>query len=509
MSLSLRLDVRQSQALVMTPQLQQAIKLLQLGNLELATYVQGELEQNPFLERQDEGPELSPGQPAPDQPSPEQPGAGARESALDGAPDMTPHQDAADAWSTAPDEGWADPRGDQGSGWLEVAGIGPGGRGRSNDFDDERFDLEAGLSRPKSLREHLVEQLQVDLPPGPERIIGMHLIDLVDEAGYLAGDLGEVATRLGCARAEVEAVLARLQHFDPPGVLARSVKECLALQLRDVDRLDPAMQALLEHLDLLVQADLERLQKACGVLPDDVPEMIAELKALNPKPGLAFAHEVVEALVPDVFVLPMPGGGWRVELNAATLPRVLVNTAYYTELCGRTADKRDKEYLAERFQSASWLVKALDQRARTVLKVAEAVVERQLGFLQHGVQQLRPMVLRDIAEATLMHESTISRATADKYVATPRGNFPFKYFFSNALPGTSGEASHAAEAIRQQVKTMIEREHPEHVLSDDQIVAALRTTGVLIARRTVAKYRESLAIPSSVERRRSKALRLA
>ncbi len=292
-------------------------------------------------------------------------------------------------------------------------------------------------------------------------------------------------------------------------MLARSVKECLALQLRDADRLDPAMQALLEHLDLLVQADLERLQKACGVLPDDLPEMIAELKALNPKPGLAFAHEVVEALVPDVFVLPMPGGGWRVELNAATLPRVLVNTAYYAELCGRTVDKRDKEYLAERFQSASWLVKALDQRARTVLKVAEAVVARQLGFLQHGVQQLRPMVLRDIAEATLMHESTISRATADKYVATPRGNFPFKYFFSNALPGTSGEASHAAEAIRQQVKTMIEREHPERVLSDDQIVAALRTTGVLIARRTVAKYRESLAIPSSVERRRSKALRLA
>jgi RNA polymerase sigma-54 factor len=496
MSLSLRLDVRQSQALVMTPQLQQAIKLLQLGNLELSTYVQGELEQNPFLERQEEG-----------EPSPEQPAAPARESALDGAPDMTPHQDAAEAWSTAPDEGWADPAGEQGSGWLDVAGL--GSRGRSNDFDDEGFDLEGRLSRPRSLREHLVEQLQVDLPPGPERIIGMHLIDLVDEGGYLAGDLGEVALRLGCAPADVEAVLARLQQFDPPGVLARSVAECLALQLRDANRLDPAMQALLEHLDLLVQADLDRLQKACGVLPEDLSEMIAELKALNPKPGLAFAHDVVETLVPDVFVLPTPGGGWRVELNAATLPRVLVNTAYYTELCGRSVNKRDKEYLAERFQSASWLVKALDQRARTVLKVAEAVVARQLGFLKHGVQQLRPMVLRDIAEATEMHESTISRATADKYVATPRGNFPFKYFFSNALPGTSGEVSHAAEAIRQQVKTMIEREAPERVLSDDQIVAALRARGVSIARRTVAKYRESLAIPSSVERRRSKAIRLA
>jgi RNA polymerase sigma-54 factor len=499
MSLSLRLDVRQSQALVMTPQLQQAIKLLQLSNLELSTYVEGELEQNPFLERQDDNAE----------PPPEPPGAeSARERALDGAPEMPAQQDAADAWATAPDEGWAPP-GEQGTGWLVGAGIGSGGRGRSNDFDDEQLDVEARLSRPKSLREHLVEQLQIDLPPGRERIIGMLLIDLVDDSGYLAGDLGEVAARLGCALPEVEAVLARLQHFDPPGVLARSVEECLALQLRDAGRLDPAMQALLAHLGLLVQGDLDRLQKACGVLADDLPEMIAELRALNPKPGLAFAHEVVETVVPDVYVMPMPGGGWRVELNAATLPKVLVNTAYYTELSGRTVRKRDKEYLAERFQAAGWLVKALDQRARTVLRVAEAVVERQLGFLNHGVRQLRPMVLRDIAEATGMHESTISRATADKYVATPRGNFPFRYFFSNALPGTNGEASHAAEAIRQQVKAMIDREDPERVLSDDQIVAALRATGVSIARRTVAKYRESLAIPSSVERRRSKAIRLA
>ncbi|HEX5079012.1 MAG TPA: RNA polymerase factor sigma-54 [Geminicoccaceae bacterium] len=504
MSLSLRLDVRQSQTLVMTPQLQQAIKLLQLGNLDLATDVPGGLEQNPFLERQEESGEAS-SEPLAEPPAAEP----AREGALTGALDMTPHQDVAEASSTAPDEGWTDPGAEQGSPWLDVTSVAPGGRSRSSDFDDDRFDLEARLSRPRTLREHLLEQLQIDLPPGPERIVGMHLIDLVDEAGYLTDDLGEVAARLGCSLAEVEAVLARLQHFDPPGVLARSVKECLALQLRDVDRLDPAMQALLDHLDLLAHADLDRLQRACGVLPEDLPEMVAEIKALNPKPGLAFAHDVVETMVPDVLVLPVAGGGWRVELNAATLPKVLVNTAYYAELYGRTVDRRAREYLAERLQSASWLVKALDQRARTLLRVAEAVVERQLGFLNHGVQQLRPMVLRDIAEATDMHESTISRATADKYVATPRGNFAFQYFFSNALPATNGEASHAAEAIRQQVKIMIEREDPERVLSDDQIVAALRATGVSIARRTVAKYRESLAIPSSVERRRSKALRLA
>jgi RNA polymerase sigma-54 factor len=497
MSMSLRLDARQSQSLVMTPQLQQAIKLLQLGNLELATYVEGELEQNPLLERQEEsGPPAEPQPPAP-----------TREDALSGVPDMAPQQEGAETWSTAPDEGWAAP-GDDASRSFEVTNVGATSRGSDVDFSDDRFDLEQRLSRPKSLREHLVEQL-VDLPAGPERIIGLHLIDQVDEAGYMRGDLAEIATRLGCPAGQVEAVLMQLQRCDPPGVLARSVKECLALQLRDVNRLDPAMEALLDHLDLLAQADLDTLLKRSGILAEDLPEMIAELKALNPKPGLAFVHEVVETVVPDVFVLPTRGGGWRVELNAATLPKVLVNTAYYAELSGRTADKRAKEYLAERFQSASWLVKALDQRARTVLRVAEAVVARQLGFLNHGVQQLRPMVLRDIAEATELHESTISRATADKYVTTPRGNFPFKYFFSNALPGTSGEESHAAEAIRQQIKVMIEREDPSRVLSDDQVVTALRTSGVAIARRTVAKYRESLAIPSSVERRRSKALRLA
>ncbi|MEM7021874.1 MAG: RNA polymerase factor sigma-54 [Pseudomonadota bacterium] len=510
MSLSLRLDVRQSQSLVMTPQLQQAIKLLQLGNLELSTYVQGELEQNPFLERQEDSAEPAAEQHRADSTADEPPAdAPLRERELNGSPEMAPLREVADTWVTAPDEGWTDRNAQDSRPGLDITHMGPGTRGKNNDFSDERFDVEERVSRPKSLREHLVEQLQVDLPAGPERVIGLHLIEQVNESGYLTGDLDDIAIRLGCPLTQVEAVLDRLQQCDPPGVFARSVKECLALQLREANRLDPAMAALLDNLRLLAQANLDRLLKVCGVLPDDLPDMIAELKALNPKPGLAFATEVVEAVVPDVFVLPAQGGGWRVELNGATLPRVLVNTAYYAELNDRAVDKRAKEYLAERFQSASWLVKALDQRARTVLKVAEAVVTRQLGFLNHGVQHLRPLVLRDIAEATELHESTISRATADKYVATPRGNYPFKYFFSNALPGTAGEASHAAEAIRQQVKAMIDREDPERVLSDDQIVTALRASGVSIARRTVAKYRESLAIPSSVERRRSKALRLA
>jgi RNA polymerase sigma-54 factor len=515
MSLSLRLDLRQSQSLVMTPQLQQAIKLLQLSNLELATYVEGELEQNPLLERQEEpdtaGAEGEIGAPPGD--GADSRGAGPEpegSSELNGGLEMTGDGGPGDGWSGAAEDGWSESGRDRAAlDGLAVSGVAPFGRGGSTDFGDEASDFESRLSRPKTLRDHLLEQLVVDLPAGVERLIGLHLIDLVDEAGYLSEDLDQVARRLGCPVAQAEAVLARLQLFDPPGVFARSLKECLALQLKDRDRLDPAMAALLDHLDLLAQVEFPALIKACGVLPDDLPEMIAELKALNPKPGLVFAQDPIEAVVPDIFVLPTPGGGWRVELNSATLPKVLVNKAYHSELTRQTVDKRAREYVSERFQSANWLVKALDQRARTVLRVAEAVVARQLPFLHRGVHYLRPLVLRDIAAATDLHESTVSRATADKYVATPRGNFPFRYFFSNALPGTDGDASHSAEAIRQQVKVMIEREDPEDVLSDDQISALLHAQGILIARRTVAKYRESLGIASSVQRRRAKALRLA
>jgi RNA polymerase sigma-54 factor len=391
---------------------------------------------------------------------------------------------------------------------LEVGSFAQTGRGGALDFPEPSVDLEARLSQPRSLREHLIEQLHLDLPPGPERLIGLHLIDLVDEAGYLRESLEEVAERLGCPITVVEAVLRRLQQFDPAGVFARSLKECLALQLSEADRLDPPLAALVDHLELLAAADFGALAQACGVPEHDLPEMIAEIKTLYPKPGLAYASEPVAAVMPDIFVQPT-SSGWRVELNGATLPRVLVNHNYYVELSRRATDKPAKAYLVERFQSANWLAKALDQRARTLLKVAEAVVAHQLPFLDHGVHHLRPLLLRDIAEATGLHESTVSRATAEKYLATPRGNFPFRYFFSNALPGIGGGAGHAAEAIRQQIKAMIAREDPTQVLSDDQIVEVLRRLGVAIARRTVAKYRESLAIPSSVQRRRIKALGLA
>ncbi len=504
MSVSLRLDLRQSQSLVMTPQLQQAIKLLQLGNLELSTHVQQELEQNPFLERQEAESDL----PAPQEALPDRPGDDGH-GQLSGKPDFVTDQDSTgEGWSGSGEDGWRVPEKNAQVYGVEVDNLGYAGRGGSLDFSDDGEGIESRSSKPKTLKEYLTEQMLVDFPKGHERLIAYHLIDLVDESGYLRGDIDEIAARLGCGIEAVEEALGRLQRFDPPGVFARSVKECLALQLRDLDRLDPAMATFLEHLDSLARGEVAQLHKICGVLPDDIPDMINEIKALNPKPGQGFVEEPVDVMVPDIFILPL-AGGWRVELNTATLPKLIVNNEYHTEVRKEPNDKATKEYVSERYQAANWLIKALDQRARTVLKVAEAVVERQGDFLTHGVTHLKPLVLRDIAEIIEMHESTVSRATADKFVATPRGNYPFKYFFSNALPGADGEGGHAAEAIRQQIKILIDGEDPRKAMSDDQIVEVLRATGVSIARRTVAKYRESLSIPSSVQRKRAKALKLA
>ncbi len=490
----------------MTPQLQQAIKLLQLGNLELATYVEQELEQNPFLEKREDKAE----------PSGEPPSAGTGDDgggALSGTPDfVTNDQVSGEGWSGSGEDGWSKAEHDaplQGVA-VEHAGdsFGYVGRGGSMSFDDEGESIENRSTRPKTLQEHLIEQMLLDIQPGPEQLIAHHLIDLVDEAGYIRGDLDEVVIRLGCDPDLAGEVLAKLQHFDPSGVCARSLKECLALQLRDRNRLDPAMVILLEHLDALAKADFGQLHKICGVMPDDIPDMISEIKALNPKPGSGFVEAPINAVVPDIFILPTPSG-WRVELNTATLPKLIVNNDYHIQVRKEAGDAKAKEFVSECFQSANWLIKALDQRARTVLKVTEAVVERQSDFLTYGVSHLKPLVLRDIAVVIDMHESTVSRATADKFVATPRGVYPFKYFFSNALPSADGEGGHAAEAIRQKIKQLVNEEKPGRVLSDDQIVGLLRENGVSIARRTVAKYRESLSIPSSVQRRREKSLKLA
>jgi RNA polymerase sigma-54 factor len=502
MALSQRLEMRQSQALVMTPQLMQAIKLLQLSSLDLAAYVDGELERNPLLERASDGEGENP---STEPRSPEE------TSNLDGEArrddwfgqeletSRTTIEHDTDLGNVFPDDGGDAPARSatpEPAAYSDWSGVGSGGR-------DSDYNLEAFVSAETTLGEHLAEQLTLAIADPVRRMIGQYLIDLVDESGYLAGDLAAVADKLGAPPADVEAVLAVLQGFDPPGICARNLAECLAIQLKERDRFDPAMQALVDHLELLARRDFASLKKVCGVDDEDLVEMIAEIRRLNPKPGNAFGSAAVQPIVPDVFVRPGPDGGWLIELNSETLPKVLINQSYYSQV-SRTSKGDTKSYLADCLQTATWLVRALDQRARTILKVATEIVRQQDGFFAHGVQHLRPLNLRTVADAISMHESTVSRVTANKYMATTRGIFELKYFFTSAIASADGGESHSAEAVRHRIRQLIDAEAPAHVLSDDTIVDMLREAGIDIARRTVAKYREAMRIPSSVQRRREK-----
>ena len=382
--------------------------------------------------------------------------------------------------------------------YSEWAGVGSGGR------EDGDYNLEAFVSAEATLADHLGEQLALAIADPVRRMIGRHLIDLVDEAGYLTGDLETVSDRLGAPQGEIETVLAVLQTFDPPGVCARNLSECLAIQLKERDRFDPAMQALLAHLDLVARRDLAGLRRICGVDDADLADMIAEIRRLNPKPGLAFGSAVVQPIVPDVFVRPRADGGWQVELNSDTLPKVLVNQSYYATVSKTAKNDGEKSYLADCLQTATWLIRALDQRAKTILKVSTEIVRQQDAFFAHGVQFLRPLNLKTVADAISMHESTVSRVTANKYMATSRGIFELKYFFTSSIAASDGGEAHSAEAVRHRIKQLIDAESPQDVLSDDTIVDRLREAGIDIARRTVAKYREAMRIPSSVQRRREK-----
>lgn len=476
----LRLDLRQSQHLVLTPQLQQAIRLLQMSNFELAAAVDKEIAENPFLDRADTLAQHSLAREAAEQREP----VDRTRSAANGEND----------WPT----GGQSPATDQS---LRLK------RSASRSFDEDITPMEARLAQPKGMRDQVREQLAALGLDGKIRRLADALVDSLEDDGYLRETDESLAARLGGTPEQVAAARAAVQRCEPTGIAARDLRECLMIQLKERDRCDPAMQALLDNLPLLARADLPELMRRCGVDTEDLQDMIDEIKALDPRPGMAIVDSEPVSVIPDLFVYQGPGGKWRIELNSATLPKVLVDTKYFGELAEQTRDREAKDYLSERLQSANWLAKALDQRARTVLRVAKAVFSHQMGFLEAGAQRLRPLVLRDIAEVTGLHESTVSRATAEKYVATPHGTFPLKYFFTTAIASTSsGDEAHSAEAIRLQIKRLIEREDAQDVLSDDQIVVALRERGIAIARRTVAKYRESLGIASSVDRRRAKAL---
>jgi RNA polymerase sigma-54 factor len=492
-----RLELRQGQSLVMTPQLQQAIKLLQLSNVELAEYCEAELEKNPLLERDDR--EAQPVSEAPES-TPESTAVSERADEALNRDDFSKTSEMDEAahdnmYDAEPRKQADAPSGGSLTDWTTVKS------GNSYDGED---GLESSVAADASLKDHLESQLSIAALLPEDRMILLALIDAVDETGYLRGDLTEIANRLGCEIEDTQAVLGVLHGFDPVGVGARDLAECLSLQLKAKDRLDPVMMLLLTRLDLVARRDMAQLTALCGVDAEDISDMIAEIRQLNPKPGLAFGSEPVTPVVPDVFVKEGPDGGWLVELNSDTLPRLLVNNQYFGTVSRSARDKDCKNYLADCLNSANWLVKSLDQRAKTIMKVASEIVRHQDAFLTHGVRHLRPLNLRIIADAISMHESTVSRVTSNKYIATPRGLFELKYFFTASIQSINGAESHSAEAVRDRIREMIENEEPREILSDDRIVSLLTADGVNIARRTVAKYREALRIPSSVERRRLK-----
>jgi RNA polymerase sigma-54 factor len=490
--ISQRLELRQSQTLVMTPQLQQAIKMLQLSNLELSDFVDGEIQQNPLLDRQDRGSSES---------TPRADVAGDAPS-----PITSPEVLTGDFTSEAI-EHWQPEWGDEGDRTIDLGGEPQPWWGLNGEpSGTDRRGLDNAPTRLRTLREHVLEQIGTDLADQGDRVIALHILDLLDEAGYLHPSLHSVAGLLGTDLDRVEAVLGRLQQFDPPGVFARDLKECLALQLRDRNRLDPAMQALLDHLPLLASRNIAALVRVCRVGAEDVADMIAEVKSLDPRPGLAFDPPLAQPVVPDILMRAQPPGGWIVELNAETLPRVLVNNRYYARVRQATRSKAERDYLTERLHAANWLIKSLHQRATTILKVAAEIVRQQDAFFRHGVRSLRPLILRDIADAIGMHESTISRVTSNKYMASPRGLYELKYFFTSAIPASGGNGVHSAEAVRHRIRALIDNEPSDSTLSDERIVELLQQAGVDIARRTVAKYREAMRIPSSVQRRREKLL---
>jgi len=503
MGLTASLFLRQTQSLVMTPQLMQSIQLLQMTHFELNQFIAQEIEKNPLLE-------ISP--------------SDGETGAELGYGDTTDHI----AVEADVDAGaWRD---EQGIVITETFGEGLDG-GTENVFPDDKperrgdapelmgqwksmpagdagedYDLNDFIASEVGLREHISQQIPLLLKQSQDRLIAQQLNEELDDAGYLQADLGEIAARLGITTQYAEQILVRLQTLDPPGIFARSLGECLAIQLKQRDRLDPAMDTLVRHLDLLAKRDFANLRKLCGVDDEDLIDMLAEIRQLNPKPGADFATQVADVISPDIVVRPANIGGWAVELNPETLPRVLVNQTYFQQV-SKNCPKNSGDYafLSDCLQNGNWLTRSLDQRAKTIMKVATEIVRQQDAFLMHGVDHLRPLNLKTVAEAIKMHESTVSRVTSNKYMLTPRGMFELKYFFTVSIGSADeGGDSHSAEAVRHKIKMLITQEAADAVLSDDDIVTSLKQAGVDLARRTVAKYREAMNIPSSVQRRREK-----
>jgi RNA polymerase sigma-54 factor len=498
MALGPRLDLRQSQSLVMTPQLQQAIKLLALSNLELETFIGEAIAANPLLELGDGAPASEPLEPE---------GEG-RRTHLESSPvdQLIGEGRADDDHPLDIDAAALDRDRDTGdASAFELSGEARGGGGEAPDIDERGGGAE-------TLAEHLHAQVGAAAEDAREAAIAHWLIDQLDEAGYLEIGLREAAEALGLALDEVEDGLKLVQSLDPTGVGARSLSECLALQAIEADRYDPCMKRLIDNLALVAKGSFAQLKRMCGVDDEDFADMLAELRSYDPRPGLRFGTGPAEAVTPDILIRAN-GAGWDIALNQATLPRLVINRSYYVELKRGCGDKASRGWLGDKLADANWLVKALDQRQRTILKVAAEIVKQQDGFFRRGVAELKPLTLRAVAEAIAMHESTVSRVTSNKYLSCERGTFELKYFFTSGVArvgasgeGADGEGAVSAEAVKAQIRALIDAEDPKAILSDDALVELLRGKGFDLARRTVAKYREAIGLGSSVQRRRQKAL---
>lgn len=495
MSILPRLEIKQSQSLILTTKMQLALKLLQLSNIELEAYILEELDQNPILEKEDTITELD-NENSADHDHTETPEAALDENASgDGQLDLSEQV----PLDTDYDNHWQD---DQNSS-FGANNHSPSNHGSSGDHENY---IDQIPQKEKSLQEYLQEQINIDIPDPKDRFIASRLIDHMTESGYILEPLENIANALHCPIERVEIVLIKMQQFDPIGIMARNLPECLSLQLKDKNLYTEKYQLLLDHLDLFADHKFDLLTQKCGVTRDELKSMILEIQKLNPKPGHQYSSDVIEVMIPDVYVRRHSDGTYFIELNNETLPRLLINDKYLSKVQSQAKSSKEKEYLIQKLNTAHWLMSALQQRATSILKVATEIVKTQRDFLDKGIEYLKPMTMYDVATTLEVNESTVSRITMNKYISTPRGLFALKDFFTRSVTNAAADSdeSHSTETVKYLVKKFIESEKPDNILQDDEIVELLKERGMVVARRTIAKYRKILNIPSSLERKKFK-----
>ncbi len=488
------IQLRLGQHLTMTPQLQQAIRLLQLSTLELQLEVQGVLDSNLMLEV-DEGDAPSAAELAAES------GQQVDKERTSEAPESS-DAELASRTDTIPDELPVD------TGWEDTYDMGSTSYSAPADNDGRDF-FETHSGEGQSLQEHLLWQLDLTPFSDIDRAIARTIIDSINEDGYLSVSIDELHESLDfdpeleIGPEEIQAVLRRIQHFDPVGVGARDPAECLLIQLQQIDPATPwraqAIQLVEQHVNLLGNRDYNQIMRRMKLAESELQEVLKLIQSLNPRPGSQITDSKPQYVVPDVFVFKN-NGNWQVDLNLEATPKLRINS-HYASLVRRADNSDDNAYLRNHLQEARWFLKSLQSRHETLLKVARCIVDRQRNFFEYGDEAMKPLVLRDIAEAVEMHESTISRVTTQKYMHTPRGIFEFKYFFSSHV-GTDDGGECSATAIRAIIKKLVAAEKPSKPLSDSKIASLLADQGIKVARRTIAKYREAMAIPPSNERKR-------